>query len=121
MIIANTVIGLKYLIWQRKNHGRYMTLLMLGAYKKDLCGSAARQIYTFFGLALSVSTISGIFAIWCLFKNFTRLPSTTPMVNVVGAAAAAFAVFVLVEWLYIGLIRRAGSRSIEGLDVQDRR
>lgn len=121
LIIANTVIGLKYLIWQRKNHGRYMTLLMLGAYKKDLCGSAARQIYTFFGLALSVSTISGIFAIWCLFKNFTRLPSTTPMVNVVGAAAAAFAVFVLVEWLYIGLIRRAGRRSIEGLDVQDRR
>ncbi len=121
LIIANTVIGLKYLIWQRKNQRRYITLLMIGSYKKDLCRASERQIYTFFGLALSVAVVSGIFAIWCLFANFTRLPTTTPMNRVILTAVAAFVVFVAVEWLYIGLIRRAGNRNIQSLDINDDR
>ncbi|HIQ99949.1 MAG TPA: ABC transporter permease [Candidatus Scybalocola faecavium] len=121
LIIANTVIGLKYLIWQRKNQRRYLTLLMLGSYKKDLCRSSDRQMYTFFGLALSVAVISGIFAIWCLFANFTRLPAATPMNRVILTAGAAFVVFVAVEWLYMGLIRRAGNRNIQSLDINNDR
>ena len=50
LIIANTVISLKYLIWQRKNHGRYMTLLMLGARKSDWQGQPSGRCTPFLHL-----------------------------------------------------------------------
>ncbi len=121
LIIANTVISLKYLIWQRKNHGRYMTLLMLGARKSELARSAVRQMYTFFTLVLSVTAVSGVFAVWCLFTNFTRLPANASMVHVLSAAAVAFAAFVVIECIYMGVIRRATGRAIGALDITDRR
>ncbi len=43
------------------------------------------------------------------------------MNRVILTAGAAFAVFVAVEWLYMGLIRRAGNRNIQSLDINDDR
>ena len=53
LLIANTVIGLKYLIQQRQNKHRYVTLSMLGADLEEMCRSVRRQIRTYFGLVLA--------------------------------------------------------------------
>jgi len=83
MVIANTVIGLKYLIQQRANKRRYLTLLMLGANVNDLRKSARAQIRFFFALVLGVAVFSSVFAIWSMFTSFLKLPAGTSFARVI--------------------------------------
>ncbi len=66
LIIANTVIGLKYLIWQRKNQRRYLTLLMLGSYKKIFADPLTGRftpfsVWLYLWRSLAVSLPSGAY------------------------------------------------------------
>lgn len=64
LIIANTVLGLNFLMQQRSTRHRYYTLAMLGANIESLCSSARNQIWLYFGLVISVALVSSIFGIW---------------------------------------------------------
>lgn len=120
LIIANTVIGLKFLIQQRKNKRRYATLLMLGSDTESMCRSARKQIGSFFMLVLSVSLVSSMAAIATLFTSVTRLPLDTLIGKVAAFAGAALAVFALTEVIYIQIVKRAACREICSLDITDR-
>ncbi|HPV13127.1 MAG TPA: ABC transporter permease [Bacillota bacterium] len=120
MVIANTVIGLKYLMQQRANERRYTTLLMLGANVSQLCKSARSQIRMFFALALSVAVCSSIFAIWSMFTSFLKLPAGTSIVKVIAITGIAAVLFVVIELIYIHIVERASSREIQALQVIDR-
>lgn len=117
LLIANTVIGLKYLIWQRQNKRRYLTLIMLGADVKDLCLSTNSQIQTFFNLVLSIAVINGVFAILSMFGSFLRLPSGASFGLVALMAAAASLLFILTEFAYIHVVKRAACREIMELKL----
>ncbi len=121
MIIANTVIGLKYLMQQRVSRKRYTTLLMLGAGKRALCGSARKQIRLFFGMVLGVSAVSSVFAIGSMFTSFLKLPSETSSVMVFLLAGVAFLLLVVIEFIYITIVMRASRKEIQALRVADRR
>lgn len=121
LLIANTVIGLKYLIWQRQNKRRYLTLLMLGGDKRALCLSAKRQIQTFFNLVLFMAAINGIFALLSMFGSFLRLPSTSSPGMVLLMSAAAFGLFILTEFIYIHVVKRTACREIMELKLSNRR
>lgn len=121
MIIANTVIGLKYLMQQRTNKRRYLTLLMLGAKTKDLYATAGKQIRLYFFLALSVAVCSSIFAVWAMFTSFLSLPAGASLGHVVLCSGAVLALFVVVEFIYITIVERASRREIQALRVTDRR
>ena len=120
LLISNTVIGLKYLIQQRQNKHRYITLLMLGADTEELCRSAEKQIRMFFALVLSVSVCNSIVAIFCMFTNLTRLPVGTSMTTVGTLAAIALSAFIVTEIIYIIIVRRTACREIRMLKVTDR-
>jgi putative ABC transport system permease protein len=120
MVIANTVIGMKYLMQQRANKHRYTTLLMLGANVNDLCKSAKSQIRLFFALALSIAVCSSIFAIWSMFTSFLKLPAGTSIVKVIVITGIAAVLFVVIEFIYIYIVERASSREIQALQVTDR-
>jgi putative ABC transport system permease protein len=120
MVIANTVIGLKYLMQQRANKHRYTTLLMLGASVNDLCESARSQIRLFFALALGVAVCSSIFAILSMFTSFLKLPVGTPVAKVIVISGIAAILFVVVEFIYIRIVERASSREIQALQVTAR-
>lgn len=120
LLISNTVVGLKYLIQQRENKHRYITLLMLGAGTEDLCRSAEKQIRMFFALVLSVSVCNSIVAIFAMFTNFTRLPTGTSTATVLALAGVALAAFIVTEIIYISIVRRTACREIRMLKVTDR-
>jgi putative ABC transport system permease protein len=120
MVIANTVIGLKYLMQQRANKHRYTTLLMLGASVNELCESARSQIRLFFALALGVAVCSSIFAILSMFTSFLRLPVGTSVVKVIVVSGIVAILFVVVEFIYICIVERTSSREIQALQVTAR-
>ncbi len=117
LLIANTVIGLKYLIWQRQNKRRYTTLMMLGGDRKALCQSTKSQIQTFFNLVLFIAAINGVFAVFSMFGSFLRLPSTSSFALVALMAAAAFGLFILTEFVYIHVVKRTACREIMELKL----
>ena len=120
LLISNTVIGLKYLIQQRENKHRYVTLLMLGADRDSLYRSSRKQIQAFFSLVLGVAVMSSIFAILSLFKSFTRLQEGTSFTFVLALSAIALALFVLTEAIYLAIVQRAAYHEIKTLKVTDR-
>ncbi|MBP7213077.1 MAG: ABC transporter permease [Anaerolineaceae bacterium] len=119
MVIANTVIGLKYLMQERRNKSRYQTMLMLGSNIEDLSKSARTQIRTFFALGLGVALISAVFAIWAMFTSFLRLPAGASVTNLILFTGIAAALFVLVEWIYIHFVEQASNREIQALQVNE--
>lgn len=112
LLIANTVMGLKYLIWQRQNKRRYITLMMLGADKKSLCLSVKSQIQTFFNLIIFMTVINGIFAIFSMFGSFLKLPSGSSLGLVMLMAAIAFVLFLMTEFVYIYIVKRTACNEI---------
>lgn len=116
LLIANTVIGLKFLIQHRQTRHRYVTLSMLGADTKVMCRSVGRQIRIFFLLVLTVAAISSAAAIFTMFTSFARLPVGTSIGTVAALAAAAFLLFLLTEVIYIGIVRRTAGREISRLE-----
>lgn len=120
MVIANTVIGLKYLMQQRENKRRYLTLLMLGADINDLCKSARVQIRLFFALVLGVAVCNSVFAIWSMFTSFLKLPIGTPLTQVIVISGVSFLLFVVIECIYIHIVEHASCREIQALRITDR-
>lgn len=114
-IIANTVIGLKYLIQQRQTKHRYKTLSMLGAGMEEMCRSVRKQIQIFFMLVLVVSVISSVAAIYSMFTSFTKLPIGTEVRTVIAISAIVLSVFVLIEIIYISVVKRTAGREIRSL------
>lgn len=120
-LIANTVIGLKYLIGQRQTRHRYETLTMLGADIRTMCRSVKKQIEIYFSLVLSVALVSSAAAIFTMFTSFTKLPAGVSVSAVAMLSAAALTVFAVIEILYIGVVRRAADREICGIEITNRR
>ena len=119
LLIANMVLILKYLIWQKKNRRRYLTLLMLGAEKEELSRSMASQIHLYYLLVLSVAACNAIFAIWSMFTSFMRLPAGASIQLVIALAIAAFICFILVELVYISIVQHKSRRDILSLHVAE--
>ena len=112
MIIANTVIGLKYMMQLQTTKHRYLTLIMLGAEVKDLCRSSRKQIMLFFSRVLGVAICNSIFAIWSMFTSFTSLPANSSYLNIALLAAAAFILFLVIELIYVMIVERNCRREI---------
>ncbi len=120
-LIANTVIGLKYLISQRQTKHRYETLIMLGADMQSMSKSVKKQISVYFALVLNVALVSSAAAIFTMFTSFTKLPVGAPVGLVIALSAAALAAFSGIEVLYIYIVRRTASREISRLEITNRR
>lgn len=119
-LIANTVIGLKYLISQRETKHRYETLTMLGADTPSMCRSVKKQIGIYFVLVLSTAIVSSAAAIFTMFTSFTKLPVGASISTVVTLSAVALVIFAAVEILYIGIVKRMGAREISRIEITDR-
>lgn len=121
LLIANTTLGMKFLIQQRENKRRYLTLLMLGAEAQELCRSARKQINLFFVLVISLALVNSAVAIAVLFTKFTSLPTGVVLGKMVLLAGLGLFAFAGLEVFYIYQVKRSSSREILALDVSDRR
>lgn len=118
LIIANTVLGLKFLMQQRSTRNRYATLSMLGASVKSLCSSARIQIWWYFGLVIAVALISSIFGIWSMLGSFLVIPKTSSLniSTIILLAGITLIVFMVFELCYIWMIQRKSDEEIKKLN-----
>ena len=113
LIIANTVLGIKFLIGQRSTAHRYKTISTLGAKTKDIKKSARKQIWYYFGLVLSVAIISSYFGIKTVMGQFFYGSEMIKMERAVILAIIAVIVFIIIECIYIIVIQRKSNKEVE--------
>lgn len=114
-LIANTVIGLKYLISQRQTKRRYETLTLLGAEMPAMCRSVKKQIGTYFSLVLCIALVSSAAAVCTMFTSFTKLSTDELISTIATPATVVLAVFVVIEFLYISIVKRTAVREVNQL------
>lgn len=112
LIIANTVLGINFLMQQRSTRHRYYTVAMLGASIESLCSSARKQIWLYFSLVILVALISSIFGIWSMITAFPLMTLSLENSIVIAFIVIAFIVF---ELCYIWMIQRKSDEEIKKL------
>lgn len=112
LIIANTVLGLKFLMQQKSTRHRYSTVAMLGASVESLCSSARIQIWLYFGLVISVALISSIFGIWSMLDAF---PNSINIDKGTSTIVISLILFIVFELCYIWMIQRKSDEEIKKL------
>lgn len=115
VVIADTMIGTKYLINLRQNRRRYVTLKALGAGEEAVRASVRRQIRSFFLLALLVAMCSSVAAILSMFTLTTGFLSDGSLEKALVLSAVALAVFAGAQVGYIAVVQRMGCREVEAL------
>lgn len=119
MIIANTVIGVQFLMSQQKSGRRYKTLVRLGATYEILCRSVKRQIHWYFGLPIAVAVISSFFGVRAVFTGLLGLRIEGGR-ELMGVSAAMIFLLIVVESVYIAAVRRSASRYLLTLMTPER-
>lgn len=110
LVVANTIMGVQFLMNQQQTGRRYQTLVHLGATYKDICLSARKQIGWFVGLPVFVAAISSIFGVKALFTGLlSSLLQGTQREMLVVSAAMIFLLCV-VEYIYMSVIKRSSDR-----------
>lgn len=107
LAVSNTIIGIQFLMDQRKMNRRYHTLVHLGATYQILCESANKQINWYFGLPIAVALINSIFGVMALFAGL--LPSSDLKTNrglQLLIAGIAISVLAIIEGIYMTIVKR---------------
>lgn len=114
LVIANTVMGVQFLMRQQKSGRRYQTLIHLGCDYEVLCDSAGTQIRWFFLCPVLAAVCSSIFGIRSLFTGtmVSRMNGRIPLLLVI--AGAVTVLLLAVECLYVTWVKRISDRQILG-------
>ncbi|WP_346910700.1 ABC transporter permease [Faecalicatena orotica] len=115
LIIANTVMGVQFLMHQRKTGRRYHVLIRLGSSYKALCKSADKQIKWYFGLPVLTAAVSSFFGIQALFAGFISMEMKTEVPMLLKLGCAMIILLVVVEFIYIAAVTRLSRRQLLGM------
>lgn len=115
LIIANTVMGVQFLMHQRKTGRRYHVLIRLGSSYKALCRSADKQIKWYFGLPVLTAAVSSFFGIQALFAGFISMEMKTEVPMLLKLGCAMIILLVVVEFIYIAAVTRLSRRQLLGM------
>lgn len=110
LIIANTIIGVQFLMGQQKSGRRYRTLIHLGATYEILCQSAKKQINWYFGIPTAVATVSSLFGVRALFSGLLSSRTQSNMTELMLISCIMILALCVVEYLYIAAVKRSSSR-----------
>ena len=112
LIIANTVMGVQFLMHQQKTSKRYQSLTYLGANYEMLCKSARNQITWYFSLPIAVAGITSIFAVRSLFAGV----GTTMMREQVGKlmiiSIPIIVLICMIELIYMNIVKKSSDKNI---------
>lgn len=120
MIIANTIIGVQFLMGQQKSNGRYRTLIRLGAASQTLCRSARSQINWHFGIPATVAAVSSFFGVRALFTGILPSRASANLSGMMIISAAMILGMCVIEYLYILAVKRSSDRYLLSLMVPKR-
>ncbi len=117
LLIANTVIGVQFLMGQQKSGRRYRTLVRLGAAYETLCRSARKQIHWYFGIPAVVAVCSSLFGVWSLLTGILPSSARNGRSEMLLISAAMILVLSVIESIYIMAVKRASDRYLLTLMV----
>ena len=120
LVVANTILGVQFLMGQKRASGRYKTLVKLGADHKAMYKSSKRQINWYFGLPIAVACASTYFATRALFNGILSSRTRMNMDKMLPVVAIVAVVFCLVECVYMLIVKRSSSRFLETLMTPER-
>lgn len=120
LIIANTIIGVQFLMGQRKSGCRYRTLVRLGAGYDLLRDSARKQIHWYFGLPAAFAAFGSLFGVRALFTGIlpSRARGSLPEMMII--SAAMIFVLCMIEYAYITAVKRSSDRWLLTLMIPKR-
>ena len=110
LVVANTIIGVQFLMNQRKTGRRYQTLVRLGASYETLCQSARKQINWFMGLPVAVAAVSSLFGVKALFTGILSLEAKNAQGEMLLISAATILLLLVVECIYMTVIKRSSDK-----------
>ena len=117
LIIANTVMGVQFLMHQQKTKKRYVSLTYLGGTYEMLCKSARKQITWYFLLPIVVAAISSLFAVRALFTGLMTTSMKEQLSKFMILSIPVIIVICVIELLYIYFVKKNSDRNI--LKVMD--
>lgn len=120
LVVANTIIGVQFLMGQQRAERRYRTLVRLGAEHDTLCRAAKAQISWYFGLPVGVAAVSSLFGVRALFSGILTASARNGMTEMMITAGAMILLLCVVEWLYMAAVKRSSSRYLLGLMAPER-
>jgi len=120
LIIANTVIGVQFLMGQRKSGRRYRTLIHLGAGYGTLCRSAGKQIAWYFGMPAAAAVVSSFFGVRALFAGLLPSRVQEGIPEMMRVCVAVILVLFVAECIYMAAVRHYSSRYLLTLMVPER-
>ena len=120
LVVANTIIGVQFLMGQQKAARRYRTLVRLGAEHATLCRAARAQINWYFGLPVGVAAVSSLFGVRALFSGILTASARNGMTEMMITAGAMILLLCVVEWIYMAAVKRSSSRFLLGLMAPER-
>lgn len=120
LIIANTIIGVQFLMTQQKANRRYRTLIHLGAAHAVLCKSSHKQVNWYFGLPVAVAAFSSPFGVRALFTGLLPSRARSNLSEMMIVSAAMILALCVVEYIYIASVKRANDRYLLTLMVPER-
>ena len=120
LVVANTIIGVQFLMGQQKAARRYRTLVRLGAEHDTLCRAAKAQINWYFGLPVGVAAVSSAFGVRALFSGILSASAQSGMTEMMIAAGAMILLLCVVEWIYMAAVKRSSSKYLLTLMAPER-
>ena len=120
LIIANTIIGVQFLISQQKSSRRYRTLIHLGAAYPILCKSARKQINWYFGIPVIMAAFSSLFGVRALLTGILSSRAKSNLSEMMIISAAMILVLCVIEYIYIAVVKRTSDHYLLTLMVPER-
>ena len=112
LLIANTVLGVQFLMHQQQTKKRYRTILRLGCRCKYLCESARRQIRWFFLLPISAAAFGSLFGIRSMASGFAASDMRGREGILTASAVPVILLVCVIELGYIVAVMKMSDKQI---------
>ena len=110
LVVANTIVGVQFLMSQQKTGRRYQTLIRLGATYETLCQSARKQITWFMGLPVLVAAVSSLFGVRALFTGILSSRTRGTVSEMLLVSVAMILLLCVIEYIYMRVVKRSSDR-----------
>lgn len=112
LIIANTVMGVQFLMHQQKTQRRYQSLTYLGANYKMMKKSGRNQVAWYFALPLTVASVCSVFAVRALYSGVLTVAMKSEIITLMKASIPVIVAVIMVELIYIKIVMKNSDRNI---------
>ena len=120
LIIANTVIGVQFLMGQQNVNRRYRTLIRLGASYKTLCRSARKQINWYFGIPTVAAACSSVFGVRALLTGLLSPDAKEHFLQMIMLSIVMISGLWVLEYIYIAAVKKSSDRYLLTLTELER-